>query len=261
MAGRFYPGNPAQLVTEVADLLAPGVSAPRRATVLVGPHAGWVYSGRIAGETYARVEVPEVAIVLCPNHTGLGARRALWPRGTWELPGDSVPVDEALAALLLARAGLEEDRAAHLREHSLEVHLPFLRARRPDVSIVPVCLGPLSAQECGDLGRALGRAVVESGRDVLVVASTDMSHYLAADEARALDQLALDAALRFDAPGLFDVVRSRDISMCGVVPTTVALHAAAVLGATRGELVRYGSSGDVTGDHDRVVGYAGMIFE
>ncbi len=256
VAGRFYPGSEEPLWVEVTALLGPPTPSRPALGVLV-PHAGYVYSGKVAGETYARVEVPGRAVVLCPNHTGFGARVALWPEGGWRTPLGRVPVDAELTAALRACPLVEDDRAAHLREHALEVQLPFLQARRPDVAIAALCLGPLSADACEELGRAV--AVAVRARPALLVASSDMSHYLPAEVARALDERALARFLALDARGLHETVRQEEISMCGVVPATVMLAAARELGATRAELVRYANSGDVSGDRESVVGYAGAV--
>ncbi len=259
VAGRFYPGDARELERDVQAMLGPATAAEPAIAVMV-PHAGYVYSGAIAGETFARVRVPARAVVMCPNHTGLGSRRSLWGAGTWRLPGDDVPIDAELAALLSAEAGLVDDHRAHLREHAVEVELPFLRARRPDVSVVPVVLGGLSPSACREVGEGLARVIDAVGRrDVLIVASSDMSHYISAESARRLDAIALERIEALDPEGLYDVVTRFDISMCGFIPTTVALVAARALGATRAELVRYGHSGETSGDFDQVVGYAGIV--
>jgi AmmeMemoRadiSam system protein B len=259
VAGRFYPRERERLEAEVARLLGEAGAAPRRVIGVLAPHAGYVYSGAVAGATYARVDVPARAIVLGPNHTGMGVRCALWPGGAFKTPLGPVPVDAALTASLRACALVEEDRAAHLREHALEVQLPLLQARRPDVAIAALCLGPLSAAECEEVGRAVARAAREHG--ALVVASSDMSHYEPAETARQHDLHALERFLALDARGLHERVRGEDISMCGVVPATVMLAAARELGAARAELVMYANSGDVNGDRESVVGYAGAIVE
>ena len=266
MAGRFYPADPDRMERELLEYLASPTGAlgsPRDAIAVVAPHAGWMYSGRIAGQTYAEVRVPNRVVVLCPNHTGLGARRSLWARGSWRIPGGDVAVESTLAERLQFATGhtLKNDRQAHLREHAIEVHLPFLRAKNRAFSVVPICLGGLSFPECVELGEGLGRALADESERVLIVASTDMSHYISAEAAEKLDRLAIDRVKALDAEGLFRVVTERDISMCGYIPTTVALIAARVLGAKSGALVRYGNSGETSGEYDRVVGYAGMVID
>lgn len=259
VAGRFYPGDAAALRREVAELLGPPVAAAP-ALALVGPHAGYVYSGAIAGQTWARVLVPRRVVLMCPNHTGRGVPLSLWPGGGWRLPTGVVPVDEALTEAIRTQCGATPDRAAHLHEHALEVHLPFALARQPELRIAALCLAGLSAAECRAVGEGLAAVVRDSGDEpVLLVASTDMSHYIAADEAAALDGLALAQIEALDPEGLYRTVQRHHISMCGVLPTTVALFAARSLGATRAELVRYGNSGERSGDYERVVGYAGVV--
>jgi hypothetical protein len=257
VAGRFYPGEREALAREVAALLGSAGDSSLPALAILAPHAGYVYSGPVAGATYARVAAPERAVVLCPNHTGLGALAALWPDGGWRTPLGRVRVDAELTERLRACPLVEDDRAAHLREHALEVQLPFLQARRPEVSIAALCLGPLDAEECESVGRAVAEAV--RARPALIVASSDMSHHLPADLARAKDERALSRLLALDARGLLETVRREDISMCGVVPATVMLVAARELGAHEAELVRYANSGDASGDFESVVGYAGAI--
>ncbi len=263
VAGRFYPGDKEQLAGEVAALLGehPGGRAtaepPRPAVGVLAPHAGYVYSGRVAGATYARVEVPERAVVMCPNHTGRGPAISLWPDGAWLTPLGRVPVDAPLTSALLRGGLVAADREAHRLEHALEVHLPFLQLRRPEVSIAALCLGPLSFAQC----QALGATVADAARrrPALLVASSDMSHYLPAARAREKDMRALERFLALDPQGLHQVVRREDISMCGYVPATVMLVAALELGAREAELVRYGNSAEASGDADSVVGYAGAV--
>jgi MEMO1 family protein len=263
VAGRFYPADRGELAEEVARFLAERpdgratAEPPRPARGVLAPHAGYIYSGAVAGATYARVDVPPRAIVLCPNHTGEGQRESLWPGGAWRTPLGRVPVDGEMVAELLACGGVTADRTAHLHEHSLEVQLPFLQLRRPEVAIAALCLGGLSWPECQALGEAVAGVARRHG--ALVVASSDMSHYLPVGTARAKDERALERVLALDPEGLHAVVRAERISMCGFVPATVMLVAARALGAREAELVRYATSADVTGDDSSVVGYAGVV--
>lgn len=257
VAGRFYEGDPRSLAREVrAFLTAP--LAPRPALGVVAPHAGYLYSGAIAGAVYARVAVPPRVIVLGPNHTGLGRPAALWPPGGgWRTPLGTVPVSRPLTEALAGGPLVELDRAAHAREHSLEVQIPFLAVARPDVEIAGLCLGPLGLEDCEEVGRIVASAARAHG--ALVVASSDMSHYIPAAEAAEKDRHAIDRILALDPEGLYRTVRREGLTMCGVIPATVMLFAARALGAKAAELVRYGHSGEVTGDDDEVVGYAGLI--
>ena len=262
VAGLFYPGDPAALARQVAACLGAGEPAgpPRAALAVMAPHAGYIYSGRVAGQVLAAVEVPERVVVLGPNHTGRGRRIAVMSAGSCELPGGAVPVDEELAAAILAEVpGAEPDREAHRGEHSIEVELPLLRARQPALRIAPVVLGGLGGEEAIAVGEGLARAVARVEGPVLVVASSDMSHYLTDDEARAVDRLALDALLGGDPASLYRTVREHDISMCGVLPATAMLAYARARGAGPPELVAYATSAEASGDTSRVVGYAGVI--
>jgi AmmeMemoRadiSam system protein B len=257
VAGRFYPGDATSLAAELDRCLGPAPAERRTAIGVVVPHAGYVYSGAVAGAVYARVAVPARAILLGPNHTGQGAGRALAPDEGWRTPLGIVPVDATVAARLATATGVERDARAHRLEHALEVQVPFLQRVRPDVAIAPLVLAHLPWRACEALGRDVAEAAREAG--ALLVASSDMSHHVPASRARALDARALERILALDPEGLYEVVQRDEISMCGIVPATVMLVAARALGATHAELVRYSHSGEVTGDDDEVVGYAGVI--
>ncbi len=268
VAGRFYPASAAELTEQVTGFLhAAKGHAPRRACAVMVPHAGYVYSGGVAGKVFAAVEVPRRVVLLGPNHTGRGPRISVMASGTWQVPGARVSIDEELAVALLAESPLAEaDHEAHQFEHSLEVEVPFLVARQPALRIVPVVLGVLSANEAVDFGEALYRAVArvrathESlGEDVLVVASSDMSHYLPDETARRVDKAALAPLLAFDPEALYRTVIDHDISMCGFIPATAMLAYARQAGAARPELVAYTTSAEAFGDKSRVVGYAGVV--
>jgi AmmeMemoRadiSam system protein B len=182
------------------------------------------------------------------------------PAGRFCLPGGDVPIDEELAGAVLAEVpGAEPDREAHRFEHAIEVELPFLRARQPRVRLVPIVLAGLSEADAVALGEGLHRAALRAGGGVLVVASSDMSHYLPDDVARRVDRMALEPLLAFDPGGLYRTVRAHEISMCGFIPATAALAYARLAGARAPELIAYATSGDASGDRERVVGYAGVI--
>jgi AmmeMemoRadiSam system protein B len=260
VAGTFYPGDARALDAELARLVPDRPAAPARAVVV--PHAGWIYSGGVAGETYAEVRVPRLAVLLGPNHTGLGAPGAVMTAGTWRYPGGEVPVAGDLArALLAATERLEGDGRAHLREHALEVQLPFLHRRQPELRMVPVTLGCTDPAFCRAVGEAVGRVVAGWPEPVLLVDSTDLNHYESRAVSSAKDRLAIDAILALDPDRLWRTVRAHDVSMCGVAPTQALLWAAPALGVRSARLVRYATSGDVSGDLDRVVGYAGIVLD
>ncbi len=260
VAGQFYPGT-ANGLSRALLALTREVETKAAAIAVVAPHAGYVYSGAVAGEVFSSVRIPERAILFGPNHTGVGEDAAVMSHGTWRMPWGDVPIDEALAARLTAGCPiLREDPRAHAREHSLEVMLPFLHRFRPDVRFVPVVLGRLSLEECRELGESMADAIAGEAERPLLVASSDMSHYVTDAEARKMDRMAIDRMLALDAEGLYKTVHARRISMCGILPATVVLFAALRLGATSARLVKYATSGDVSRDFDQVVGYAGLAF-
>ncbi|CAG0968740.1 hypothetical protein GEOBC_01150 [Geobacteraceae bacterium] len=258
VAGQFYSDEPKRLRGELQRMVPVG-AAKRRVTGIVAPHAGYVYSGNVAGAIYGIVELPRTVVILGPNHHGFGAAAALYPDGEWLTPLGSVPIDAKLADLVREHAPVvESDTSAHRFEHSLEVQVPFLKYCREDVKIVPLCLGFGDYERCRLLGEGLAWAIREFGEDVLIVASSDMTHYESADAARTKDEQAIAEVLALNPEGLLRVCGQKNITMCGVIPATVMLVAAKALGATKAELVRYATSGDVTGDNRQVVAYAAI---
>ena len=269
VAGRFYPGDPRALRREVEALLAPAANAaPGGAGEAWGcmlPHAGYVYSGAVAGSTLAGLALPRRLIILCPNHTGRGQPLGVWPGGAWLTPLGAAPVDEALAkALTEAGGGFAPDIHSHLGEHSIEVLLPFLQVAREGrgeepLSIVPVCVGTRHPGALARAGEALASLLARpENADVGVVVSSDMNHYEDVRRTERKDALALGRALDADAGGLLRVVEEADISMCGAAPLALALHAARRLGHVRVELAAHDTSATASGDTQHVVGYAGL---
>lgn len=257
-AGDWYPADPGRLRDELASYLA-GSEGEMEALGVVAPHAGYMYSGRVAGSVYGRVHIPDTVVVLCVNHRGLGSRAAVLGAGGWETPLGVVPIQEEFAQDLTKRVGfLEENPTAHSQEHSLEMQVPFLRYRNPDVRLVPVCLQRLDYEECEALGEGLAGAVRDARTPVLLVASTDMTHFETQESARKKDMLAIERILEVDPRGLYETVTRHGISMCGFIPTTAVLCACRSLGIEKGTLERYATSGDVSGDYSSVVGYAGI---
>ena len=266
VAGRFYPASATELAGQIRDYLQRGAddTAPQSACAVMAPHAGLVYSGGVAGQVFARIRVPRRVVILCPNHTGMGARIAVVHRGSFRIPGADIPIDTELSDAVLAEVpGAKPDRRAHAAEHAIEVELPFLLAVQPDVRIVPIVLGGMSASAAMAVGRGLARAARrvedEPGRDVLLVASSDMSHFLPDAEARRVDRMALTPLLAYDPDGLYRTVVGNDISMCGYIPATAMLTYAQELAGKTPKLVGYATSGDAFGDTSRVVGYAGVV--
>ncbi len=258
VAGTFYAGA-GRLWEQVRGLL-PDAATRQRVVGAVAPHAGYLYSGRVAAAVYSRIEPPSTLVILGPNHTGVGAEAAIMTEGAWATPLGEVPIDHVLArAILEASRTLKEDARAHREEHSIEVQLPFVQVLMPEAQFVPICLMRADFAVCLDVGRAVARAIRRLGRSAVVVASTDMSHYVPLQVAERKDRQAIAAIEALDAERLFAVVRRERISMCGFIPTTAALVTAKALGAARGHLVQYATSGDVSGDYEQVVGYAGLL--
>jgi AmmeMemoRadiSam system protein B len=263
VAGRFYPGIPGDLRTEVQGYLSQSVSSnpsPLKAIGCIAPHAGYVYSGHVAGAVFASIEIPRLCLVMCPNHTGIGRALAMMSEGAWQTPLGEVPIDAEFAHALQQRfPAVHDDSAAHRAEHAVEVELPFLQLRQPNLRIVPIALGTSQFEVLEQLGLALADVVAQSREPVLVVASSDMNHYESDAVTRAKDRRAIERILTLDPRGLFDVVTQQDISMCGFGPAVAMLTAARQLGAKSAELVQYATSGDVSGDREMVVGYAGVV--
>lgn len=263
VAGRFYPRDPESLRLEASSYLSQASfaeKAPVRAIGCIAPHAGYMYSGHVAGAVFSSVEIPPTCIVLCPNHTGMGHALSMVGEGQWETPLGNVPIDSALADDLKRRfPALQQDEAAHRAEHAVEVELPFLQLRQPGLRFVPIALGTSRFALLEQLGNAIADAIAGLSAPVLIVASSDMNHYEADALTRVKDQRALERILTLDARGLYDVVTQQNISMCGFGPAVAMLTAARKLGAKSAQLIKYATSGDVSGDRDMVVGYAGVV--
>lgn len=259
VAGRFYPDRQEILLKDLARYTAPSPE-PVRAVGCVVPHAGYMYSGHVAGAVYGALQLPSAFIILCPNHTGRGRPVAICSSGEWLTPLGRVPVDSELAAVLKRECRLlSEDSEAHATEHALEVQLPFLQRLVPGFTFVPIAVGVGDFSRLEELGRGLGRAAAAAGRPLLVVASSDMNHYEPDSITRQKDRRAIDAILELDARRLYDVLRRDNNTMCGYGPVIAMLTAARDLGADRASLVRYATSADAGGGRDAVVGYAGIV--
>jgi hypothetical protein len=260
-SGSFYPADPAVLRHDVESLLGHARGPAVEVAALMSPHAGYVYSGRVAGSTYGSALLPPRLILMGPNHTGRGAPLALCDSGEWETPLGRVPIDADLARRLLELCPLlEVDMEAHRREHALEVQLPFLQVRVPGLRIVPLCVGSPRLEDLQALGTALARLADSLPEPFAIIISSDMTHHEPREEAERLDRKAIAALEQVDARELHRVVDSERITMCGVYPAVAALAACRSLGARTGRLVEYATSGDVTGDYGDVVAYAGMHF-
>jgi MEMO1 family protein len=259
VAGRFYPSDPQELARQIKEYTS-GAMKKSRAIACVVPHAGYAYSGRVAGAVYSALEIPARCILLGPRHYPQGQPMAILTEGSFQTPLGEAQIDSAMASQL-ARACplLREDREAHGREHSLEVQLPFLQQSAGDFRFAPVVLATDRYGAMEELGHAVAQVVKQQSEPVLVIASSDMNHYESDAVTRAKDEKAIARILALDPRGLYDTVRGEGITMCGYAATVAMLVAARELGAKEATLVRYATSGDVTGDLDEVVGYAGII--
>lgn len=259
VAGQFYPKDSRVLAEQVISLL--GQQPPKKevATGVVSPHAGYIYSGSVAGAVLSSITIPDDVIILGPNHHGMGARFAIMTEGSWQMPLGDVLLNADLAGLIIKHARhVQDDYHAHIYEHSLEVQVPFLQVLNRNARIVPIALAHAGWNICEEIGHGIAHAVQEYGKKVLILASSDMTHYESDSSARAKDKMAIERVLAMDPQGLLEIVKKFDITMCGVIPATIMLVASKILGATQAELVKYATSAEVSGDYFQVVGYAGI---
>ena len=259
VAGQFYPGTSSQLKAMIEAFVDEKV-AKEEVIGLVSPHAGYVYSGPVAGAVISKVKFKDTFVIMGPSHTGMGRPFSIMTQGTWETPLGKVEIDSELGKRILTTSShLEEDNVAHQYEHSIEVQLPFLQYFKPDIRIVPIMLAYAGGDIYKEIGKELAKAIRESNKGVVIMASSDMTHYEPQESAQEKDTQAIQAILDLNEDELLRRVDELNISMCGYAPTVSLISAAKELGATGAELVRYQTSGDTTGDYSAVVGYAGVI--
>ncbi len=260
VAGMFYEATAPRLRRQVeACFPREAESAKKRFIGVVAPHAGLMYSGPVAGALYATLDLPRRFVILCPNHTGMGAEASINIEGAWRTPLGDVAIDTSLASAIAKEAPfVRDDRLAHAREHALEVQLPFLQLLAGEFTFVPLCLAIPTFERTAALGRAIAAAVRAAGEPVGIIASSDLNHYESQEITLRKDDAAIERMLRLDAEGLWKTIHERDVSMCGYVPATAMLVAAKELGATGAALVRHATSGDVNHDYSAVVGYASI---
>jgi hypothetical protein len=261
VADRFYPESPKALSQAVTQLFTSTKKTKEKSKALavVSPHAGYIYSGALAAETFCAVEIPETVIIMGPNHHGQGAPVALSTE-IWDMPLGKVQVDKEIAEIILKDCHLIKiDETAHRFEHSLEVQVPFLQMLQKNLTIVPLVLAQIPFSLCEEVAESLAKAINGSNKDLLIVASSDMSHYEPRRVSAKKDMSALKCIERLDAYELYHTVRDNHISMCGVIPVVIAILAAKACGAKDSELIGYTDSGYISGDTDQVVGYAGVV--
>jgi len=260
-AGKFYPGNRTALEKQINSFYKP---VNKRSVIsCIMPHAGYVYSGKVATLTAASVEIKKNLILLGPNHTGMGSQFSIMSEGSWKTPLGEIKINSEIANSLKKKSGkIKEDADAHMHEHSLEVELPILQLLSQDeFSFVPLTLmqGTKTAYE--EIAGAIADSITELkiSKETLIVASSDMTHYESHESAKEKDQMVIDAIENLDTDLLLERVEKFQISMCGYVPVVIAIIASKKLGANKGELILYQTSAEASGDYDAVVGYAGMI--
>lgn len=260
VAGQFYPSSKEKLRLQIESLIDKKANKEDALACML-PHAGYMYSGRVAGETLSHINIKNKVILLGPNHTGDGAAFSIMTQGAWLTPMGQVKIDTQLANHLLEKSEyLKEDSLAHLNEHSLEVELPFLQYFKDDFQIVPIAFMSQDIAALKKAGEEIA-AVVNTCADkssIMLVASSDMTHYEPEEIAHKKDKEAIGAILELDEDKLIDKIRCHGITMCGYAPVVVMLKAAKLLGAKNAKLIKYRTSGEVTGDTESVVGYAGI---
>jgi len=253
VAGQFYPGTSSQLRAMI-EALVDEKSVKEDVIGLVSPHAGYIYSGSVAGATISRIKFKDTFIIMGPNHTGMGKPFSIMTEGTWSTPLGEVEIDSELGKKILTIS-------SHLGEHSIEVQLPFLQYFKKDIKIVPIIFAYSAGSVYKEIGREIAQAVKELNKEVVIIASSDMTHYEPYETARKKDNQAIEAMLALDEDELLKRVEELNISMCGYAPVVSLISAAKELGATGAELVRYQTSGDTSGDYSSVVGYAGVLIK
>jgi len=261
VAGQFYHDTASKLTQQVKQYMNNDL-IKEHAIGILSPHAGLIYSGSVAGEVYSTIEFPKTFVLIGPNHTGLGTKVSMVASGEWEIPTGIFNIDEKLSNKIAANVSLvSKDSQAHVFEHSLEVQLPFIAYFSREPKIVPIVIMSASLEECRLLGEGIAKSIKEVNYETVIVASSDMSHYVSDDIAKQKDKKAIDMIKALNPEGLYNTVMRERISMCGYLPATVMLFAAKALGAIEARLIKYSTSGEVSGDYDHVVGYAGMIIK
>ncbi len=259
VAGQFYPASSSQL-REVIEGMVDKEAVKEEVIGLVSPHAGYIYSGPVVGAVISKIKFKDTFIIMGPNHTGRGKPLSIMTQGVWKTPLGKVEIDSELGKRILdTSTHLEEDHLAHEYEHCIEVQLPFLQYFKPDIKFVPIVLAYASGDIFKEIGREIARAVKDLNREVIIIASSDMTHYEPQESAQRKDNQAIEAMLDLNEDELLKRVQELDITMCGYAPSVSLISAAKELGATRAELVRYQTSGDTSGDYSAVVGYAGIV--
>jgi len=271
-AGMFYAGSAQSLRAQIEECFThefgprklPTASGERLKNIvgLVCPHAGYMYSGPVAAHAYYQLALdgkPDLVVLFGPNHTGMGSGLATMRDYLWRTPLGEVEIDTATADALVKESRIvDADDSAHISEHCIEVQLPWLQyLYGSDFKFLPVCFLMQDLESSREVGEAVAKVV--TGKNALIIASTDLTHYEPQKTAEKKDKAAIDAVLKLDEKGLYSTVEGFNISMCGYGPTIAAITAAKALGAKQAKLLCYKTSGDITGDYSAVVGYASIM--
>ncbi|MGE4357045.1 MAG: AmmeMemoRadiSam system protein B [Candidatus Omnitrophota bacterium] len=261
VAGQFYPQEKRILLKTLETLVKKDLNR-ERVWGVISPHAGYMYSGSIAGKVFAQIEIPEKIILIGPNHSGMGTSFSIMPKGKWLTPLGEVKIDEEIADTILKKSKyFKEDYLAHLYEHSLEVQLPFIQYVRDNFTFVPLIVQEASLDEYQEMGKELADILIPWQKKILVIASSDMTHYEPHEETKNKDKLAIDAILSLNETLLYNRIKQYKITMCGYAPCIIMLSMVKSWNAKHAELIGYQTSGDVTGDYASVVGYAGIVIK
>jgi len=261
VAGQFYSSLEKTLLEEVTALIDKK-SVKERAIGVVSPHAGYIYSGRVAGSVLASIEPRPIYIIMGPNHTGLGSAFSLSPSESWKTPLGNVRVNNTVRDKLKSISRwMKEDKLAHASEHSIEVQLPFLQVIQKEFTFVPIVISHASIEIYKEIGKELASVIkdLKLEKEITIVASSDMTHYEEHEAAKKKDASAIKAILDLDEDMLVRNIQKYDITMCGYAPTAIMLVASKELGAKSARLIKYETSGDTSGDYSSVVGYAGIL--
>ena len=264
VAGQFYSGSKESLIKEVGKLILASPEKKEDAIGVISPHAGYAYSGSVAGATLSSIKPKPIYVIMGPNHTGLGSPFSLSTSDLWATPLGNVTINKTLAEKILKNCSeITKDEFAHIQEHSIEVQLPILQILQENFTIVPIVISPGKIEQYRKIGQAIAKSIKELKleKDVTIIASSDMTHYESQNSAQEKDSRAIDAILKLDEEALMERIEKFDITMCGYAPAAIMIAAAKSLGAKKAKLIKYQTSADVTGDYSSVVGYAGIVIE
>jgi len=259
VSGQFYPGTEKEL-KGIIERFSPPKPTKASCRGLILPHAGYIYSGKVAVQTVSQALPKKRIIIMGPNHSGFGAEFALWDKGTWEIPFGQIQIDEELANSILAKGNnIQTDYMAHKFEHSIEVELPILYHFFKDFKFVPIACQQASLETYRKVAAQIYEAVKTIKEEVLLVASSDMTHYEPDATARKKDRSAIDSIISLDEEKLLRTVSKENITMCGTAPVAIMISCLKSLEARKAHVALYQTSGDSSGDYSSVVGYAGIV--